>query len=75
VKRISVCRVCGQSVSKALAYHAEVEKMIENPMTGAVEIVTMVGPICPECNLSVGYQTSKKKLEKFGKEVIKNASN
>ena len=40
--------------------------MVENPMTGAVEIVTMVGPICPTCNLSVGYQTSKAKLKKFG---------
>ena len=66
MKRIEVCRVCGQNVSKALAYHAEVEKMVENPMTGVVEIVTMKGTICPSCNLSVGYQTSKTKLKKFG---------
>lgn len=68
MKKISVCRICGRPVSRALAYHAEVEKMVESPMTGEVRIETMVGPICPSCNLAGGYQTSKKKLEKFVKE-------
>ena len=72
MKKIEVCRSCGQSVSKALAYHAEVEKIVKNPMTGAVEIVTMKGTICPECNFRASYKTSKKKLKKFG--GVKNES-
>ena len=66
MKRIEVCRVCGQSVSKALAYHAEVEKMTDNPMTGEMNIITIKGAICPACNQKCGYQTSKAKLKKFG---------
>lgn len=68
MKKISCCRSCGQNVSKALAYHAEVEKMTENPMTGEMKIVTVKGAICPKCNQKCGYQTSKEKLKKFGGE-------
>ena len=72
MKKIEVCLCCGQSVSKSLAYHAEVEKMIKNPVTGEIKVETFKGSICPECCFRLGYKVSKKKLEKVRKHFEKS---
>jgi len=65
MKKIQVCRVCGRPVSKGNAYHAEVEKEIQNPVTGEVKYEVVVGPICPPCTAECGYSVKKEKLEKY----------
>ena len=70
MKQVRVCRNCGKAVAKSLAYHAKVEKLIKTQW-GEYKVVVLEGPLCPLCNESLGFKTSKKKLAKFNKSYNK----
>lgn len=65
MKKIAACLGCNKLVSRALTYHAEVEKLTKNPITGEWKKQVLMGVLCPVCNRASGYVTSNKKLEKF----------
>jgi len=72
MKKIAACLGCNKLVSRALTYHAEVERLTKNPITGEWKKQVLIGALCPVCNKLCGYATSRKKLEKFaGVKAIK----
>ncbi len=74
MKQIKECLVCGRPVPLALAYQANIDKVISNPITGEITLAPLEGHICPKCNKTMGYKTSKDKLAKFTEDQNENTS-